>query len=265
MNTFTILKMGYDFKKIAGLGISLGAETPCENLMRFFLFLFISLLTVPSGSWGQVTLGAYCEGDSIRLGVTIFNGYLEDHPEEYRIQVLSNIVGTCEETVTLSHPPLPLPPFLEQATYSFRVPNRDPERYFLYRAEGVDPQGEHFPVYGSGDLHAWDFAGSEEALFVRGSIVELPFAGFAIVPCPESCWTTTFEDCLIDFEQTPPGWEDFLGTGTILDFYGESYTIGMPGAPCGFITRVDLVTSPEGCDTVASEAMPWGTLKAHYR
>ncbi len=64
-----------------------------------------------------------------------------------------------------------------------------------------------------------------------------------------------------------PSWsvEAFVDTGLILDFYGETYTIGMPGAPCAFISRVEPVADPAGCNAVPNEPMNWGSLKATYR
>ena len=230
--------------------------------MRNFFLICIGFLLFPVGSLSQVTLSATCVGDSIHIQVDVFNNNLEVTPEEHGIVLFAEYVGTCENRITLTHPPMAMPPYLALATFSFRLPNIDPDRYFFYQAMGVDPDGELYPVFGGGDLNAWDYAGCDNAVLARGFLFRQFEGGYGIVPCQSACWSLTPPECLIDFSQAEPGWEIYVDTGNILNYYGRSYTIGMPGSPCAFISRVEKV---ENCDAVASEAMAWGTLKATYR
>ena len=234
--------------------------------MKILIRVAILLLFLPASAQSQVNLGAACEGDSIRIWIQVINSWLEESPEEHGIAVFAEYVGTCEDPWRIDPAPFPMPPYLTMVSYSFAIPNPDTDRYLFYQSMGVDPDGEFYPVYGGGDLNAWDFAGCENAVMVRGDIRQRPdIGGYAIEPCPGSCWSTTYGDCPIDFTQTEPGWEEFADTGLILDFYGETYTIGMPGAPCAFISRVEPVTDPAGCNAVPNEPLTWGSLKATYR
>ena len=234
--------------------------------MKFLIWAGLLLMIIPSMALSQVTLGAYCDGDSVRIGVTIFNSWLEDSPEEHGLAVFAELAGTCTDPWRVDPAPFPWPPYLTLVSYSFAISNPDLDRYFFYQAMGVDPTGEFFPVYGGGDLHAWDFAGCDNAVMIRGDIRERPdLGGYAVEPCPDSCWFTTYGDCPIDFSLADPGWEAFVDTGLILDFYGNTYTNGMPGAPCAFISRVEQVADPAGCSAVPLDAMTWGSLKAAYR
>ena len=194
------------------------------------------------------------------------NSFIEEMPEDHGIVVFAEYVGTCGDPIPVTPEPLAMPAFLTLASYSFKIPNIDPDRYFFYNAMGVAPDGGLYQLFGGGDLNSWDFAGCTNAVLVRGSIVERPdLGGYAIDPCPDSCWYTTSPDCLIDFDQAQTGWEAFVGTGIILDFHGLSYTIGLLGAPCAFISHFEVVIDPAGCEAVPNDALSWGSLKAQFR
>ena len=112
---------------------------------------------------------------------------------------------------------MPLPPYLDMAIYEFAIPHFDYYRYFLYKAWGVDAAGNQYPVFGGGDVKSYAFAGCPDAVMIRGTLVEE--TGFHhVIPCPDSCWYTTYPECYVDFTESSPGWETYVGTGTILDF-----------------------------------------------
>jgi hypothetical protein len=227
------------------------------------LFLFALLVAAPARA--QVGLGAYCEGDSVHIHVAVYmNSFIED-ATGHGIIVVAYLMGTCGTELVVTPEPLPMPAFMTSGDFEFVVANPDPERYYMYQARGVDPEGNTYTLPWGGDVSTVGFCGGPDAIAARGYLHAVSPGYHELEPCPDSCWYATPSACAVDLGMAAPGWESLVDSGQLVNLYGLAVADMMPGAPCVIVSRVEPETGALGCATVAVVRSTWGALKATYR
>ena len=233
-------------------------------MKRFVLILAMTVLPF-APAFGQVGLGAICEGDSVRIHVEVYMNSFNEEPEGHSIIVQADILGTCEPGFIIPVEPFPMPEFMTSATFEFVVANPDPSRYFRYLALGRDPDGQTYFLPPAGDVRAYAFCGGPDAVVARGYLLS-PSSGYhEFEPCPNSCWYATEYTCPVILFETEPGWEIFVNSGQLVNLYGRGLADGMPGAACVMISRVEPEMGELGCQSVSASKTSWGSIKARYR
>ena len=223
------------------------------------VFVFMWVAICPAFSFaGSGYVSAYCDGDSLYLGLASADGY--DTPQFLNVE--ARIVGSCEPAVRIN--PEPLPWFegtfgIEQ--YSLTLVPFSEDRYVEYRLYREDSDGNRYPVPSSGDAASWDYnACSPEAVFGRGTIVGSPPL-YQFIPCGDHCWVAMD----LSFELAEEGSLAYVNTGEIVNVYGTAQVSSMPPGSWFDVTKVRKEYDPDGCDAVAVESSSWGGLKARYR
>ncbi len=231
--------------------------------MKSVTYIILAIMVLfPCVVLGDIFLYAHCAGDSVNITIDVMNSPLNEGETGHGIHVLANYTGTCEEPIVVTASPLPMPLFEQSAIYELNVPSVDLLRFFRYSLWGVDPDGLLYSLAGVSN-YAW--AGCENAVISRGYLISGDGDDYLIEACPDSCWDASYPGCRISFQEAQPGWEQFLDSGVLIDFYGGRRLFQLPGHPCIYVTRVEAVDSSDGCGAVTARSMSWDSLKAQYR
>lgn len=228
------------------------------------LIIGIILFTLVSPAVAGVSTYALVDETEVQVIVTVMNDWLED-PAGKAIRVTGQILGTCEDPFPVSEEDVPIPPFLGYEEYSFTIANPDPQRFFMYLARGVNPDGSTFGLPGAGDVGPVDFGGLEDAVIARGWLTSSSQYDAVLEPCPDTCWLATPEACPIYLNAGGNDVAQYIDSGIPVDLYGHSTINGLLGNECLGVTAVLPTMGPEGCGSVSVQTLRFGALKARYR
>lgn len=225
--------------------------------------VMLLLVTNPRHALGD-HIGAFCDGDSVRIGIGAYGNV--EQSAGYSLFLTARALGQCGSEIRIGPERLDYPDHHQEVTYSVRVAIPFPGRYTEYRLYRERPDGTAHLAPTSGDLLPWDLQScSPNAVFARGVLSEdlSPYANYSIKidVCEGKCW----KSYPLSFHAAEKDWSEFVGTGQIVNVYGEAWVDGMPGASHLEVSYVRPVTNPDGCNSaVPIQRSSWASFRSRF-
>lgn len=233
--------------------------------MRILLTCAVGLWLFAAGpALAYISILPVCDEQNSEFDfeVEIFNQFIEGDVTGWEVVFEETWTGTCEPPRWVHA--VPLPGFLDGATYSFSVPVRAQNEYFFYKGWLRSPTGAIQDIFFNHPAPV-GVVSCGEAVAARGFLVDAGYLGFYnVTPCPEDCDTWLCSQ-YVDLSMLPEeDWLPFVGSDVPVDVYGDYGLVNpMLGSPCLYVTGIQA--TPGGCGIVAVEETTWDALKARFR
>jgi hypothetical protein len=224
----------------------------------FMTVVMVILIPAVSGAWEDppagtvVQMTATCAGNDVALSIDF--SVAQAPPAQFVGWVVEReVVGLCTEDAWATEV-LPWPPVGQTHLDLTITPDFD---FFdvIYRIWAVDAEGNETFIYWP-QRHNYAHVECRPGPTVVGEFVD--YAGAVhFQACTGFCWPE-----LSFFDGSyPPGAEDLVGTGQLMNLYGELFR-GMEG---DYIVSTSMEPSVLPCEPVTVSETSWGALKARYR
>jgi hypothetical protein len=244
-----------------------GRKPTAEGNVLLHKLLAAALLLIATPTWALVDLLGRCDQTTgeFQFTVIVVNDLLDGDTVGTSIVLEQTLAGSCDKPVLAPIPDLPLPAFLQEATYTFALGAPWPQRTWRYQAMLRHPDGQVEPLGPFGEVTPVVALSWGAAPAVRGTL-EADATGpwFHIVPCVQDCghWLC-YENLDLSRIHTAQ-YEAYLRSGEPVDVHGEFLVTAASGGACLYVTAVEPAKG-DPCAAIPVATSSWGSLKSSYR